>query len=133
LSVKLEIQGLVELNADLTKIAGSLDKAVAEGLAEAAEKIKDDAKEFAPVDTGALQKSIRRSDVSSRGRQHKVSVIAGGGGIINPKTGREVDYAAYQEFGTSRTPPQPYMRPALEKNREGIRRILTKKILEALS
>jgi len=117
LSVKLEIQGLVELNADLTKIAGSLDKAVAEGLAEAAEKIKDDAKEFAPVDTGALQKSIRRSDVS----------------LINPKTGREVDYAAYQEFGTSRTPPQPYMRPALEKNREGIRRILTKKILEALS
>lgn len=47
----------------------------------------------APVDTGALADSIRND------RGH-VTV--------------EVDYAAYVEYGTSDTPPQPFLRPAAD-------------------
>ena len=117
-----------ELESTLSNLEDKLDRMLEEALDEIAEKIRDDAKNSAPVDTGALRKSIR---VEKRGGL-KVSVVAGDGGVINPRTGREVDYAGYVEFGTSHTSPQPYMRPALEKNRNIVMNIVRKKVLEAL-
>jgi len=124
--MEIEIVGLRELEDKLSNLDVKLGKALAEALDMIAVKIRDDAKDFAPVDTGALRKSIR---IEKKGKL-KVSIIAGGGGIINPRSGREVDYAGYVEFGTSRASPQPYMRPALEKNRDLILRIVKEKVLE---
>jgi len=124
--MEIEILGLTELEDNLSNLEEKLGKALAEALDKISEKIRDDAKGFAPVDTGALRKSIR---TEKKGKL-QVSIIAGGGGVINPKTGREVDYAGYVEFGTSRMSPQPYMQPALEKNRDEILRIVKEKVLE---
>lgn len=130
--MSLRVYGHEQLMADLAKVEGTIDTAIVKGLDDVAEKIKDDAKTICPVDTGSLQKSIRRQKhATPEGHVHSVSVSAGGY-ITNPKTGRKVDYAAHVELGTSKTPPKPFMQPALEKNREEIRRILTKKLLEAL-
>jgi len=124
--LEIEILGLKELEEKLSNLEEKLSRALNEALEEIAEKISDDAKNFAPVDTGALRKSIR---TEKKGKL-QVSVVAGGGGVINPKTGREVDYAGYVEFGTSRMAPQPYMQPALEKNKDEILQIVKEKVLE---
>jgi len=126
--MEIEILGLTELEEKLSNLEEKLSEALDDALDEIAEKIRDDAEGFAPVDTGALRKTIR---IEKKGKL-KVSVVAGGGGVINPKTGREVDYASYVEFGTSRMSPQPYMQPALEKNMNEISKIIKRKILEAI-
>ena len=128
MKMEIEIVGLRELEDKLSNLDEKLKRALEEALEEIAEKIRDDAKDLAPVDTGSLRKSIR---VEKEG-DLQVSVIAGGGGVINPRTGREVDYAGYVEFGTSKMSPQPYMQPALEKNRDEILRIVKEKVLEVL-
>ena len=124
--MEIEILGFRELEDKLSNLDEKLKRALEEALEEIAEKIRDDAKDLAPVDTGSLRKSIR---VEKEG-ELQVSVIAGDSGVINPRTGREVDYAGFVEFGTSRMSPQPYMQPALKKNRDEILNIVKRKILE---
>lgn len=124
--MEIEIIGLTELENKLSNLDEKLSKALAEALDEISKKIRDDAKSFAPVDTGSLRKSIRTEKKGNL----EASIIAGGGGLVNPRTGREVDYAGYVEYGTSRMSPQPYMQPALEKNMNEILQIVKEKILE---
>jgi HK97 gp10 family phage protein len=64
------------------------------------EIIAEEARALVPVDTGALQDSIR---VQVEGEE--VQLVAGGEGV---------DYQAYVEFGTIKMEAQPYMRPAID-------------------
>jgi len=131
--MQLKVYGHQQLLLELAEIQSHLDPKTVEGLEEVADKIKEDAKELCPVDTGSLRKSIRKEKELTSLYPFTYTVgIAAGGQVKNPKTGREVDYAAHVEFGTSRMPPQPFMGPAIEKNKEEVRRILSKKIMEAL-
>jgi len=81
-----------------------------------AEKIRDSAKENAPVDTAALQKSIAKETILERGKVKSIRVRAGGR-VRNPKTGQLVNYASYVEFGTSKMAAQPFLRPAYVEHR----------------
>jgi len=72
------------------------------------------ARAFCPVDTAALMSSIR---TEVRG-PHEIALIAGGGGFINPRTGRKVDYARFVHDGTSRMPARPFMMQAVLLERE---------------
>ena len=67
------------------------------------------AKAFCPVRTGALKDSIRVERPSSL----SAKLVAGGGGRINPLTGREVDYARHVHDGTSRMPGRPFLLQAV--------------------
>ena len=130
--MELKIYGHQQLMLELAEIASHIEPNVVEGLDEVADKIVKDAKELCPVDTGALKRSIRKErELRSLCLSTYSIGVAAGGHVKNPRTGREVDYAAYVEFGTSRTPAHPFMGPAVEKNNGEIRRILSKKILEA--
>lgn len=62
--------------------------------------IQNRARELCPVDTGRLRSSIRAVDGKD----------ATG---VYVDVGTNVEYAPHVEFGTSRMPAQPYMRPAL--------------------
>lgn len=66
---------------------------------ETAEAVKIRAQQLVPIDTGRLHDSIR---VNRQGPRMYV---------VGP--GDEVEYAGYVEYGTSVSPAQPYMRPAL--------------------
>ena len=131
--MELKVYGHQQLMLELAEIASHIEARVIGGLDEVADKIVEDAKELCPVDTGALKRSIRKEKqlVSLYPFIYNIGVAAGGH-VKNSRTGREVDYATYVEFGTSRTPAQPFMGPAVEKNRGEIRRILSRKVLEAL-
>lgn len=69
-----------------------------EALRELGEEMKTRMKAAVPVDTGKLRDSI---DVEKKGK----------GITVGP---RGVDYAGYVEYGTSRSPAQPYIRPVVE-------------------
>ncbi len=67
------------------------------------------AKAFCPVRTGALRDSVR----VERPSQLAAKLVVGGGGHVNPLTGREVDYARHVHDGTSRTPARPFLLQAV--------------------
>jgi len=115
ISLTIEWEGLEALRRYLAKtIPEAFEKAALEALDEATRRGVEYAKAVVPVDTGALRRSIRQEPKPRKeGDGYEAGITAGGGGVVNPKTGREVDYAAYVEFGTSRTPAQPYLRPGL--------------------
>lgn len=87
----------------LVKIETELDPELDRILTEHAYMMKGLAKTYVRVDTGSLQKSIRVERV----RKHHLGIRAGGY-VINPKSGRFVDYAGWVEA------KYPYMRPAYE-------------------
>lgn len=84
----------------LVRVRRGLSQAIDRGVDRAADHIVDLAKQLCPVDTGALRDSIRKEGAAgSRRRQVK----AGGGGVA---------YAAFVEYGTARSPAQPFLHPA---------------------
>lgn len=70
--------------------------------------VKVDAERAVPVDTGALRSTITDT-VVTEGPVTVGTVTAGG----VADDGTDVDYALYVEYGTERTPSQPFLRPAL--------------------
>jgi HK97 gp10 family phage protein len=66
------------------------------------EKVRTEAERLAPTDTGALAASIH-VEVESQDGHPGVVIIA------------DVPYAAFVELGTSDTPAQPFLRPAIEE------------------
>ncbi len=84
------------------KLSGKLSPGKLETILDkGALMIEGDAKRLCPVDTGRLRASI---DVQKPSRWVR-------------SIGTSVEYAPYQEFGTMRMRPQPFLRPALHKNR----------------
>lgn len=119
------------VKAILAKFSEGLGEHVPEGLEAAADKVASDAKALCPVDTGSLQKSIRTESVSSAGGEWSVGVTAGGY-VINPKSKREVDYAACVEYGTSRMMAQPFLKPALIQNQAAIRDAISLAVMDTI-
>jgi len=75
-------------------------------------KIQSDAQAIVPVDTGRLKLSIQ-SRVERKGDAVGAEIWSG----AESEEGKPVDYAAFVEFGTSKMKAQPYMRPAMDKNK----------------
>ena len=88
-----------------------------EVLIERAELARDLAQVLVRVDTGSCRDSIRveRGGKGARWRQIR---FRAGGYVVNPKTGRLVDYAGYLEK------LYPFMRPAFEAIRPDIAELI---------
>lgn len=91
------------------------------------------AKRFAPVDDGDLRNSIRVEAKTDFG-----VTLKAGGPATTRKTGRyEYDYALGTEFGTQKSPAQPFFYPAyrlVKKRVTGrVRRALGKALKEAFN
>lgn len=76
-----------------------------------------DAAHLCPVDTGRLRASITRSTEN---------------GGLTGKIGTNVEYAPYIEFGTSRSAAQPFLRPAIDDNKDAFDRIFRANMKRAL-
>jgi HK97 gp10 family phage protein len=87
---------------------GNID--LSEPIGNGTRKIERTAKNLCPVDTGTLRSSIHAKPLWGSTYKH--------GGVVYTA----VEYAGYQEFGTSRMRAQPYMRPAFNIERDGILR-----------
>lgn len=109
---------LERIKMSLAQVEEGLDPVLEEELVEMAHFMKGYAKRFVRVDTGSLKKSIRVEHI----RRLAVRVRAGGY-IINPKTGKLVNYAVYVEA------KYPFMRPAWEH----IKDYVTQRVGEVLT
>lgn len=126
--MSLRIEGIAKVNRTFRHLAREIDPVVVVSLKKIAEEVKKEAKRLAPVDTGALQKSIRLTSTAKiAGKVTRVGVRAGGF-EVNPKTGNLVNYAVIVEFGSSRQVPQGYLIPAVSRKAVPLMRELMKGI-----
>lgn len=88
---------------DLAETPAKTDVRAGRAVDDSSRDIERDAKAFAPVDKGELRASIHTT-----GHGMVREVVAG------------TDHAEYVEDGTSEMAPQPYMRPALDRHKEGL-------------
>lgn len=109
----------------LAKLPETFDFTAEQSLEEAAEFMKQMAKNLVHVDTGALQTSIRKERGGEGAHWHQITVRAGGY-ITNPKTGKLVNYAHWVEM------KYPYMRPAYEMTAPFLHNLIRQKILESV-
>lgn len=133
--IKFELKNLdgvleaIEELADTTELEKALGQACA--------RVERSAKEKAPKDTGALRRSITSKVEHTEGKIQGViytpleyaPYIEYGTGLFAESGGRKDVPWCYQDdkgewHTTSGMRPQPFMRPALNENREEIARII---------
>ena len=140
MATEIRLEGLEEV---IERLEGSIDvETIAAAMARACATVERSAKQKAPKGSGELRRSI-----TSKVERDGEDVI---GVVFTP-----LEYAPYVEYGTglfaenggrtdvpwsykddegewhttSGMHPQPYMRPALNENREQIKRIIREGIL----
>lgn len=110
------IEGTERFKAKIQKMRNSLKSDASKEIGMAgAQIIAKHAQEIVHVDTGALQRSIHAEDSNEAG---VAQAVAGGDGV---------DYAGDEEFGNSRRPPHPYMRPAVDMSKSEARTAMRQK------
>ena len=110
--------GMSDINAQAVKLAESfrskgtqVHSAIEKGIEACTILVLADAQHRTPVDTGLL-----RASESRRVESH--------GDRVTGFVGTNTEYAAFQEFGTSKMAAQPFLTPALNGNKEEIKAIL---------
>lgn len=101
----------VEFKSNAKQIIAEEAKAKLRALEKIGILVEGRAADNAPVDTGRLKNSIK-------------SEVDGDFAII----GTAVEYAPYQELGTSRMKAQPYLRPAVNQSQGNIKKIIEKEL-----
>lgn len=132
--MSIEFKGLDNVLASLDSLADTSGLKAAMG--KACALVERSAKQKAPKDTGALRRSIT-SEVETSGEDiigivytplEYAPYIEYGTGLFAESTGRQDAWSYQDDKGnwhtTSGQPPQPFMRPALDENREKITEIL---------
>ena len=98
------------------KYIKSVSDAKRMGLTGAAMVVQGSAVLLSPVDTGNLRSSINFKVESED----------------EARVGTNVDYAPHVEFGTKKMSAQPYLRPALDNNRNQIEKMIADAISKAV-
>jgi len=107
----IRARGIRAAQQRLERIADRLAGVTQEAISEFADEVVIHMKGIVPVDTGKLKGSISKK-------------IEGSSVTVGP---RGVNYAEFVEYGTSRGPAQPYVRPTIEWARaNGPKRIANK-------
>jgi HK97 gp10 family phage protein len=119
----------------LLKFSKAVPVATTGALDDTASNVVSDAKamciEYNIYDTGAFMKSISKEKIVKSGYVQRISVTVGGR-VVNPKTGRLVDYAVYVHEGTSKMPARPVLRWAMAKNRLDLIKAITRGVMERM-
>lgn len=121
------------------EVAGKNGGPVRVALAKGAKRIRDRARQMAPVRTGALRNNIimirDRSPQRSGGNERYLVGVRGGAKAKyadtkrNRRQGRvgaeynkssETYYWRFIEFGTVKMSPKPFLRPAFEQEAQGV-------------
>lgn len=131
----IRMEGLAEVLASLDSLA-DVDR-LKQAMGTACALVERTAKQKAPKDTGELRRSITSKVVDDGGDiigivytpLEYAPYVEYGTGLFAEEDGRKDVPWHYQDdegnwHSTSGQKPQPYMRPALNENREQIKRIL---------
>jgi len=103
--ISVTVEGLDKLVDRLARARA--DKYIRAAMQRSVLLVERGAKMKAPVDTGRLRSSI-------------TGEVRGVGADVVGVVGSNVEYAPYQEFGTSRMRAHPYLRPAFQEAKASI-------------
>lgn len=134
----------MKLNADIENLDIVINDLISEekitsALKKACALLEAEAKKKAPKDTGALRRSITSEVEGTEGvvftPLEYAPYVEYGTGLFAEVSGRKDVPWSYQDdegnwHSTSGQKPQPFMRPALDENRDEILRILAEGITE---
>lgn len=93
----------VNFKDNSAQFKSKLEAACMRGMEAVGRQGSANAARLAPVDTGRLKNSITFE-------------TSKGGNVFKSTIGTNVEYAKYQEYGTSRMRAQPFLRPAITNN-----------------
>jgi HK97 gp10 family phage protein len=119
------------IKAQLAELPEKMVEYAFEVLMKQAELIKGLAQIYAPVETGSLRDSIR-IERGGEGKGWRQVRIRAGGYVINPKTGKLVNYAGFQEFGTRYIPPKYFITMAMEEVRPTIAAMIREEVVQKI-
>lgn len=94
----IDVSELNRLSVDLGKASAGATRKASTAVRKSAFDLEAGAKARAAVDTGFMKNSIG------------VDIM----GALHAEVGPTATYAPYQEYGTSRMPPHPFMGPATD-------------------
>ena len=121
-TVKLDLFSAT-VKEDIAKLPKQMLEWAEEALNEACDLIVGLAQVNVRVDTGSLRDSIRK-ERGGKGEHWRVFRVRAGGYVVNPKTGKLVNYAAVVEA------KYPFLRPAVENVLPQIRTMIENKVVE---
>lgn len=122
----MEFEGVGDLIAQLSRINGEIEQVVDDALQAGASPILEEARQTGAFRdrTGTLRKSLKISKTKIKKNQKYVLI-----GSFSSKA----FYDRYIEFGTSKMPARPFMRPAFERHKEEATEIIKKHLVEAIN
>lgn len=112
------IKGLSSLRAKLTKLEPVTRAAMSRGVQKGGLLVEGDAKLIVAVDTGELRDSLH-TEVTTTPNSATAT------------TGTNVEHGPYIELGTSKMSAQPFLQPALQKNKKPATKIVMNEIRKA--
>lgn len=111
----MSVEKITYIDARKGALAG-----IEKGNLEIVLRVTAQAKSLAPVDFGVLKNSIMwRTYNQEGGNSEGPTLISQPGSKLSALVGTAVEYGIYQEFGTRRMKPQPFLRPAVAIEAEG--------------
>jgi HK97 gp10 family phage protein len=116
----VRISGTARLRQRLEDLPEEIKEALARGVKESAEAVRDDVKQHVRVDSGNLREKV---DI-----RYEENGLAASIGWHQPSD----FYAVFQERGTRRMPANPTLIPALERERGKYRARLTEEVRRVL-
>ena len=135
MSAEIKFEGLDEILYKLDKILSNAN--IEEALGTCCAIVEKSAKQKAPKDTGALRRSISSKVEDNQGivftPLEYAPYVEYGTGLFAESGGRKDVPWNYQDdegkwHSTSGQKPQPFMRPALEENKQLIKQILKEEL-----
>ncbi len=118
------IEGADEVIELLEEMGAAASQILAQAAEVAGKIVLEDAKRRCPVDTGALKASLHIEQGKSKKPDIKQEVK-----IL---TGKKEYYGTFVELGTSRQAAKPFLRPAVDENKDKIAAAVNQEILRAL-
>jgi len=125
MSDALRVDVSVEMKDALKKLDKSkVEELLTASLVSGALLIANKAKELAPIRTGTLRRSIHvggHTELTPDYGDGAGYEDLGEPGSLRAIVGTNLEYAPYQEYGTSRgVPAHPYMKPAMDTERDNV-------------
>lgn len=132
----------IKIEDHSAEVEAAIYEAIKRGLKDIGMAAEGDAKKLCPVQSGLLRNSITHA-LSGESFDHSYSSTDGKKtGSFNEQVGdndekavyigTNVEYAAYVEMGTSRTAPQPFLKPAATDHVNKYAKMLEAEIKKAL-
>ncbi len=125
-NMRLKVEGADEILKALERADTAIQKELHDLVSEAAEIVFRRADADVPIKSGAARSSLKIETGKNKNGVFYANVEIGG---HDP----EPFYITFYELGTSRQPPRPFMRPALDKSKNEIRQHLIQGLTAALN